>query len=52
MQEYNVEFTTTITIEANSEDEAVELATKMVEEEMETEGASQFYVYVNGRGGY
>ena len=52
MQEYNVEFTTTITVEANSEEEAVELATKILEEETETEGVSQFYVYVNGRGGY
>ena len=52
MQEYNVEFTTTITVEANDEDKAVEIATKELEKIIETEGASQFYVYINGKGGF
>ncbi len=49
MKEYNVEFTTTITVEANDEDDAVEIATRELEDEIKTEGSQQFYVYVDGR---
>lgn len=47
MASYNVEFTTTLTVEAQSQSEAVETATRQLEEEMQTEGVQQFYVYVD-----
>lgn len=49
MNEYTVEFTTTITVCADSEDKAVEVATRQLEDEVESDGLNQFYVYVNDK---
>ena len=48
MESFSVEFTTTIDVEAKDEDEAVELATKELEDSIAADGTEMFYSYVNG----
>ena len=47
MNEYTIEFTTTITVCADNEDKAIEIATRQLENEIKEDGLNQFYVYVN-----
>ena len=44
---YNVEFTTTLEVDADNKEEAIEIATKRLEDEVQEDGLNQFYVYVN-----
>ena len=46
---YNIEFTTTLEIEADNEDKAIEIATRQLENEIKEDGLNQFYIYVNNK---
>lgn len=48
-KKFSVEFTTTIDVEARDEDEAMELATKELEDSIAADGTGMFYSYVNGK---
>lgn len=46
---YRIEFTTTLEIEADNEDKAIEIATTQLENEIKEDGLNQFYIYVNNK---
>lgn len=48
MKEYLVEFTTTITVDAENDDDAIDKAKKEIAPN-DTINVDQFYIYCNGR---